>query len=123
MGPDQSITNSSPWPHQLSVSVTRSCQLTEKTTITVRNSGLPTGKSTEPPDQTIKTAVSPNPTTGRVPNSALSHGNAEVPDSAREVDGAPDMTVAKEPHSQTKLQASPQTTEITDLTQREFKMS
>ena len=58
-----------------------------------------------------KTAPSPNPTTGRVLNNALNHGNAEVPDFAKEADGAQDMTVAKEPHYQTKLQDSLPTAE------------
>jgi hypothetical protein len=44
-------------------------------------------------------------------NNAPNLGNAEEPDSAREADGAPDTTVAKEPHSQTKLQDFPLTIE------------
>ena len=83
----------------------------EKTTITPRNSGKETGPNTEPLTLTIKTAPSPNPTTGRVPNNAPNPGNAEVPDSAREEDGAPDMTDVREPHSQIKLQDSPLTSE------------
>ena len=63
-----------------------------------------TGPSIELPTQTIKTAPSPNPTTGRVLNNAPNLGNAEVPDSAKEVDGAPDMMVVREPHSQIKPQ-------------------
>ena len=70
-----------------------------------------TGPNTEPPDHTIKTAPSPSPTPGRVPNNALNPGSAEVPDSAREADGAQDMTDVREPHSQTKLQVSPLTAE------------
>jgi len=78
---------------------------------TLRNSGKVTGLSTELPTLTIKTAPSPNPTTGRVLNNAPNLGNAEVPEFAREEDGAPDMTAAKEPLSQTKLQDLPLTTE------------
>merc|ERR1719152_260009 len=52
-----------------------------------------------------------SPTTGRVPSSALNPGSAEVPDFAREVDGALDTTDVREPHSQTRPQDSPQTTE------------
>ena len=73
----------------------------------LRSSGKVTGPSTELLTQTIKTAPSPNPTTGRVPNNAPNLGNAEVPDSAKEVDGAPDMMDAKELHSQIKLQDLP----------------
>ena len=58
-----------------------------------------------------KTAPSPSPTTGRVLNNAPNPGNAEVPDSAREVDGAPVMMAVREPHSQSKLQVSSQTAE------------
>merc|ERR1711865_1196711 len=57
---------------------------------------------------TTKTAVSLSPTTGRVPSSALNPGSAEVPDFAREVDGALDTTDVREPHSQTRPQDSPQ---------------
>merc|ERR1711915_215701 len=77
--------------------------------ITLRNSGRVTLPSTEPLTHTTKTAPSPNPTTGRVPNNAPNPGNAEVPDSAREADGAQDMTDVREPHSQIKLQVSFQT--------------
>merc|ERR550514_1130679 len=57
------------------------------------------------------TAPSPSPTTGRVPNNALSPGSAEVPDSAREEDGAPVSMDVRDPHSQPKLQVSPPPTE------------
>merc|ERR1711934_36126 len=83
----------------------------EKTTITPRHGGRETGLSTEPLTLTIKTAPSLSPTTGRVLNNAPNPGNAEVPDSAREEDGAPDMTAVREPHSQIKLQDLPLTTE------------
>ena len=98
-------------PHQLLVSDTDTSQPTEKTTTTPRNSGRVTLPNTEPHTHTTKTAQSPNPTTGRVPNNAPNPGNAEVPDSAREEDGAPDMTDVREPHSQIKLQVSSQTAE------------
>jgi hypothetical protein len=70
-----------------------------------------TGPSIELLTLTTKTAVSLSPTTGRVPSSALNPGSAEVPDSAREADGALDTTDAREPHSQTRPQDSPQITE------------
>ena len=76
-----------------------------------KNSGRVTGPNIELLTLTTKTAVSLSPTTGRVPNNAPNHGNAEVPDSAREADGAQDMTDVREPHSQTKLQDFFQTAE------------
>merc|ERR1711907_134018 len=92
---------------QLLVSDTPGSHRTERTTITEKNSGRETGPSTEPPTPTTKTAPSPSPTTGRVPSSALSHGRAEVPDSAREADGAPDTTAARELPFPIRLQVSP----------------
>merc|ERR1712010_335887 len=83
--------------------------------ITLKNSGKVISPNIEPPIPTTKTAQSPNPTTGRVPNNAPNLGNAEVPDFAKEVDGAQDMMDVREPHSQTKLQDSSQTTEQTDI--------
>jgi len=83
----------------------------EKTMITLRNSGKEISPNTEPLIHTTKTAQSPNQTTGRVPNNAPNPGNAEVPDSAREEDGAPDMMDVREPHSQIKLQVFSQTAE------------
>merc|ERR1712167_74381 len=100
-----------PSPHQALASATAPSQPPERTTPTLPSSGRETGPSTELPTPTTKTAPSPSPTTGRVPNNAPNPGSAEVPDSAREADGAPDMTVAREPHSQTKLQDSSQITE------------
>merc|ERR1712167_373207 len=100
-----------PVPHQLLVSDTDISQPTEKTMTMLRNSGRETSPNTELLTHTTKTAPSPNPTTGRVPNNAPNHGNAEVLDSAREEDGAPDMTDVREPHSQTKPQVSSQTTD------------
>merc|ERR1712167_400804 len=54
----------------------------------------------------LMTMIAPllNPTTGKVPNNALSHGNAEVLECAREEDGAQVSMVVKDPHSQPKLQ-------------------
>merc|ERR1712032_1050606 len=75
-----------------------------------RSSGVPTGPNIELLTLTTKTAVSLSPTTG-VPSSALNPGSAEVPDFAREVDGALDTTDVREPHSQTRPQDSPQITE------------
>ena len=79
--------------------------------ITPRNSGRDHGTSTELLTHTTKTAVSPSPTTGRVPNNAPNPGSAEEPDSAKEEDGAPDMTVARELQSQTWHQVSLKITE------------
>merc|ERR1712072_352118 len=75
-------------------------QLLEKTSITPRDSGKVTGPNIEPHTHTTKIAQSPNQTTGRVLNNALNHGNAEEPDSVKEVDGAQDMMDVKELHSQ-----------------------
>merc|ERR1712060_697237 len=86
-------------------------QPTEKTMTMLRNSGREISPNTELLTHTTKTAQSPNLTTGRVPNNAPNLGNAEVQDSAREEDGAPDMTDVREPHSQTKLQDFSQTAE------------
>merc|ERR1712070_606802 len=83
----------------------------EKTSTTPRESGVETGLNIEPLTQMTKIAPSPSPTTGRVPNNAPNHGNAEVPDFAKKVDGAPDMMDVREPHFQTKLQVSPPTAE------------
>merc|ERR1712228_666087 len=104
-----SSDSSPPVPHHQLVSDMLLSQPTEKISITPRTSGKTTGPNTEPLTHTTKTAPSLNPTTGRVPNNAPNHGNAEVPDSAREADGAQDMTDVKEPHSQIKLQVSFQT--------------
>merc|ERR1711981_865420 len=84
----------------------------EKIMIMLRNSGRLTMPNTEPLIHTTKTAQSLNQTTGRVPNNAPNPGNAEVPDSAREEDGAPDMMDVRELHSQTKLQDFSQTAEL-----------
>ena len=103
---------SKPVPHQLSDSDTHTSQPTERTTITPRNSGKVISPNTEPLTHTTKTAPSPSQTTGRVPNNAPNPGNAEVPDSAREEDGAPDMTDVRELHSQIKLQDFSQIAEL-----------
>ena len=104
----------SPVPHQLLVLDMDSSPPTEKTMTTPRNSGRVTLPNTEPHTHTTKTAPSPSQTTGRVPNNAPNPGNAEVPDSAREADGAPVMMDVREPHSQIKLQASFQIAEQRD---------
>merc|ERR1711967_116741 len=78
---------------------------TSSISITPRCSTRVTGPLTKPQDHTITTAPSPSPTTGRVPNNALSHGNAEAPECAKEADGALDSTDARDLHSQPKLQA------------------
>merc|ERR1712010_185065 len=96
-----------------------SSQLTEKTMITLKNSGKEISPNTEPLTPTTKTAQSLNQTTGRVPNNAPNPGNAEVPDSAREEDGAPDMTDVRELHSQIKLQDFSQTAELRKSCRRE----
>jgi hypothetical protein len=85
-----------------------SFQPPERITPTLKSSGKETGPNIEPLTQLTKTAPFLNPTTGRVPNNALNPGSAEVPDSVKEADGAPAMTVVKEPHFPTKLQASSQ---------------
>jgi len=88
-------------------SVTKSFQPTEKTTTTPTPSGKRTGLPTLKLTLTTKIAPLPNPTTGRVLNNAPNPGNAEVLECAKEEDGAPDMTVARELHSQNKHQVSP----------------
>merc|ERR1712019_175366 len=98
-------------PHQPSVSVTLISQPPERSTTTPTSSGVETGPNIELLTLTTKTAVSLSPTTGKVPNSALNPGSAEVPDFAREVDGALDTTDVREPHSQTRPQDSPPITE------------
>merc|ERR1712086_474877 len=110
MGP-HSLLPSPLDPHQPLVLDTLSSQPTERTMTMVKNSGRETGPNIEPLTQLTKTAPSLSPTTGRVPNNAPNPGNAEVPDSAREADGAPVMTAVREPHSQIKLQVSSQTTD------------
>merc|ERR1711998_215149 len=112
MGSPPSSLPPQPVPHQPLVSDTDTSQPTEKTTTMPRNSGKVTSPNTEPLTHTTKTAQSPNQTTGRVPNNAPNPGNAEVPDSAREEDGAPDMTDVRGLHSQTKLQDFSQTAEL-----------
>merc|ERR1712188_67094 len=104
-------TSKSLEPHQRLVLDTLLSHPPERTPTTPPESGEETGPSTEPVTHTIKIAPSPSPTTGREPNNALNPGSAEVPDSAREEDGAPDMTDVREPHSQIKLQVSPLTAE------------
>jgi len=100
-----------PDPHLLLVSDTESFQPPERTLITQRVFGQETGLSTEPLTQMTKTAPFLSQTTGRVPNNAPNHGNAEVPDSVKEEDGAPDMMDVRELHFQTKPQVLPPTAE------------
>ena len=52
----------------------------------------------------ITTAQLPSLTTGKVPNNASSHGNAEELECAKEADGALDSMDAKDLHSQLKPQ-------------------
>ena len=108
--PHSSLPSRPEAPHQ-SASVTLTYQLPEKTTTTPRSFGAETGPNIELLTPTTKTVVSLSPTTGKVPNNALNPGSAEVPDFAREVDGAPDMTDVRVPHSQTRPQDSPPITE------------
>merc|ERR1711934_1317983 len=84
---------------------------TSSTSTTLRCSTRVTGPPTRNLDLMTTTAPSPNPTTGRVPNSVLSPGSAEAPECAREEDGAPDSTDARDPHSQPRPQVSPTPTE------------
>merc|ERR1719198_2745393 len=84
---------------------------TSSTSTTPRCSIRVTGLLTRRPDHTTTTAPLPSPTTGRVLNNALSPGNAEAPECAREADGAPVSTDARDPHSQLKLQVFPPPTE------------
>jgi len=81
------------------------------TSITPRCSTRVTGAHTRNPDLMITIAQSPSQTTGRVPNNALNHGNAEAPECAKEEDGAPASTDVRDPHSQLKLQVSQAPTE------------
>merc|ERR1712032_24386 len=89
----------------------RAISSTSSTSTTPRCSTRVTGLPTRNLDHTTTTAPSPRPTTGRVPSNAFSPGSAEVPDFAREVDGAPVSTDARDPHSQPRPQVSPTPTE------------
>ena len=62
----------------------------------------------------IMTAQLPNQTTGKVPNNVLNHGNAEVPECAREADGAQDSMDVKDLHFQPRLQVFHTPTEQDD---------
>merc|ERR1711934_505946 len=84
---------------------------TSSTSTTLRCSTRVTGLPTRNLDLTTTTAPSPSPTTGRVPNNALSPGSAEAPECAREEDGAPASTDVRDPHSQLRPQVSPTPTE------------
>merc|ERR1712124_168386 len=80
---------------------------TSSISTTLRCSTRVTGLPTRNLDHTTTTAPSPSPTTGRVLSNALSPGSAEAPECAREEDGAPVSTDARDPHSQLRLQVSP----------------
>merc|ERR1711907_473781 len=87
---------------------------TSSISITPRCSTRETGLPTRSLDLMTTTAPSPSLTTGRVLNNALSPGNAEVPECAREEDGAPDSMDVRDPHFQPKLQDFPTLTEKDD---------
>ena len=87
---------------------------TSSISITPRCSTRVTGPDTRSPDPMRMIAPLLNPTTGRVPNNALSPGNAEALECAREEDGAPASMDVKDPHSQPKLQVFPTPTELLD---------
>merc|ERR1712078_448805 len=72
---------------------------TSSISTTPRCSTRETGLPTRSPDLMTTTAPSPSPTTGRVPNNVLSPGSAEALECAREADGAPVSTDAKDPLS------------------------
>merc|ERR550514_717416 len=77
---------------------------TSSTSIMLKCSTRETGPPIKNQDHMIMTAQSPNQITGRVPNNVLNHGNAEVPECAKEEDGAQDSMHVKDLHSQPKLQ-------------------
>merc|ERR1712032_275207 len=89
----------------------RAISSTSSTSTTPRCSTRVTGMPIRNPDHTTTTAPLPRPITGRVPSNVLSPGSAEEPDSAREADGAPVSTDARDPHSQPRPQVSPTPTE------------
>merc|ERR1712032_765094 len=89
----------------------RAISSTSSTSTTPRCSTRVTGLPTRNLDPMTTTAPSPSLTTGRVPNSALSPGNAEALECAREEDGAPDSMDVKDPHSQPRPQVSHTPTE------------
>ena len=64
----------------------------------------PSTKQLEERMMTPTTAKSQRAETSSVPNNANSLGSAEVPELAREADGAPAMMDVREPHFQCKLQ-------------------
>merc|ERR1712110_219817 len=87
---------------------------TSSISTTPRCSTRETGPHTRSPDPMTMTAPLLNQTTGRVPNNAPNPGNAEVPECAREEDGAPVSMDVRDPHFQPKLQDFPTPTEISD---------
>merc|ERR1711981_1001446 len=88
-------------PHSWNLKTTNS---TSSTSIMLKCSTRVTGLPIKNHDHTIMTALLPNQITGKVPNNALNHGNAEVPGCAKEADGAQDSMDVKDLHSQPKLQ-------------------
>merc|ERR1711907_738851 len=88
---------------------------TSSISTTPRCSTRETGPHTRSPDPMTMTAPLPNQTTGRVPNNAPNPGNAEVPECAREEEGAPVSTDVRDPHSQLKPQVSQTPTELETL--------
>merc|ERR1712139_433901 len=87
---------------------------TSSTSTMLRCSTRVTGLPTRNLDLMTTTSPSPSPTTGRVLSNALSPGSAEVPECAREEDGAPVSMDARDPHFQPRLQVSPTPTEQGD---------
>merc|ERR1712159_233129 len=88
-------------PHSWNLKTTNS---TSSTSIMLKCSTKVTGLPIKNHDHTIMTALLPNQITGKVPNNASNHGNAEVPGCAKEADGAQDSMDVKDLHSQPKLQ-------------------
>merc|ERR1711981_163728 len=84
---------------------------TSSTSITPRCSTRETGPPIRNLDLMTTTAQLLNLTTGRVPNNALSPGNAEAPECAREADSAQVSMDVKDPHSQLRPQVSHTPTE------------
>merc|ERR1711898_40466 len=68
----------------------------------IKVTGLPIKRA----DLMIMIAPLQKVTTGRVHNNAQNHGNAEVPECAKEADGVPALTDVKDLHFQPKLQDS-----------------
>jgi len=91
--------------------------------ITLIISGRMTGSSTKQREERTMiptTAKSQKATTSSELNNAKNLGSAEVPELAKEADGAPAMTDVREPHFQCKLQVF---LPITDSKVIEFLLS